>query len=399
MSDLYHKKTVADVDVRDKRVLLRCDMNVPLGDNGEITDDTRIVASLRTIRYILEQGGCVVACSHLGRPKGKVVPALSAAPVARRLAELLGRSVAFAEDVVGPSATQLVAGMRPGDVVFLENVRFEPGEEKNDPALAQKLASFGDLFVNDAFGACHRAHASTAGVAAYLPAVCGFLMADEIETIGSVLSDTARRPVVAILGGSKVTDKLGVIEHLLDKVDALMIGGGMAYTFIKAQGGQIGASLLDAEKLDFVSQMMEKAERNQVQLLLPEDSLAAAAFAPDAQPVPCSSYAIADGMMGLDIGEQARRRFGEVIRKAGTVIWNGPVGVFEFDAFSGGTRAIAEAVADSAGFTLVGGGDSIAALTKFHLEDRIDHISTGGGASLELLEGKALPGITCLMDK
>ena len=395
----YSKKTVQDVDVHGKKVLLRCDFNVPQDkETGAITSDKRIVAALPTIRYLLENGAAVIACSHLGKPKGERKPELSLAPVAKRLSELLDRPVLFAADTVGPDAKAKAAALKPGEILLLENTRFEPGETKNDPALAKELASLAELFVSDAFGTVHRAHASTVGVASYLPAVSGFLVAKELEVMGRALDDP-KRPFVAVLGGAKVSDKINVINNLLNKADTIIIGGGMAYTFAKAQGGSIGQSLLEADKQEYALEMIAKAQEKGVKLLLPVDTLAAKEFSPDAEPVAVDAMAIPDDMQGLDIGPKTVELFCNAVKGAGTIVWNGPMGVFEFDAFAGGTRAMAQALAESGAVTIVGGGDSAAAVEQLGFADRITHISTGGGASLEFLEGKELPGVACLLDK
>ena len=395
----YSKKTVQDVDVHGKKVLLRCDFNVPQDkETGAITSDKRIVAALPTIRYLLENGAAVIACSHLGKPKGERKPELSLAPVAKRLSELLDRPVLFAADTVGPDAKAKAAALKPGEILLLENTRFEPGETKNDPALAKELASLAELFVSDAFGTVHRAHASTVGVASYLPAVSGFLVAKELEVMGRALDDP-KRPFVAVLGGAKVSDKIGVINNLLNKADTIIIGGGMAYTFAKAQGGSIGQSLLEADKQEYALEMIAKAQEKGVKLLLPVDTLAAKEFSPDAEPVAVDAMAIPDDMQGLDIGPKTVELFCNAVKGAGTIVWNGPMGVFEFDAFAGGTRAMAQALAESGAVTIVGGGDSAAAVEQLGFADKITHISTGGGASLEFLEGKELPGVACLLDK
>ena len=395
----YSKKTVQDVDVHGKKVLLRCDFNVPQDkETGAITSDKRIVAALPTIRYLLENGAAVIACSHLGKPKGERRPELSLAPVAKRLSELLDRPVLFAADTVGPDAKAKAAALKPGEILLLENTRFEPGETKNDPALAKELASLAELFVSDAFGTVHRAHASTVGVASYLPAVSGFLVAKELEVMGRALDDP-KRPFVAVLGGAKVSDKINVINNLLNKADTIIIGGGMAYTFAKAKGGSIGQSLLEADKQEYALEMIAKAQEKGVKLLLPVDTLAAKEFSPDAEPVAVDAMAIPDDMQGLDIGPKTVELFCNAVKGAGTIVWNGPMGVFEFDAFAGGTRAMAQALAESGAVTIVGGGDSAAAVEQLGFADRITHISTGGGASLEFLEGKELPGVACLLDK
>ncbi len=396
----YNKKTVKDIDVKGKKVLLRCDFNVPMAKDGSgvITDDKRIRAALPTIQYLLDQGAAVIACSHMGKPKGEVKPELSLKPVAARLSELLGKEVIMAGDVVGPDATAKAAALQPGQILLLENTRFEPGETKNDPELAKKLASMADLYVSDAFGAVHRAHASTAGVADYLPAVSGFLIQKELEIIGGALSDP-KRPLVAILGGSKVSSKIGVINNLLDIADTIIIGGGMCYTFAKAMGASVGKSLLEEDWLDYCKEMMQKAEKKGVKLLLPVDGVAAAEFSADAAPVVVDGNGIPDGMMGMDIGPKTIALYTDAVKDAGTVIWNGPMGVFEFPAFAEGTRAIAKALAESGAITIIGGGDSAAAVQQLGYADKMTHISTGGGASLEFMEGKELPGVACLLDK
>ena len=397
----YNKKSVEDIDVRGKKVLLRCDFNVPL-KAGQITSDKRIVAALPTIRYLLEHGAAVIACSHMGKPKGEWKPELSLAVVAKRLSELLGQEVIMAKDVVGEDAKAKAAALQPGQILLLENTRFMKGETKNDPELSKELASLADLYVNDAFGSAHRAHSSTAGVADYLPAVCGFLIQKEISIMGKALTDPAR-PFVAILGGAKVSDKLNVINNLLEKVDTLIIGGGMAYTFLAAQGCGIGKSLFDAEKVDYCREMLQKAKDKGVQLLLPEDAVVAAGF-PDPIDGPIETKtvpvtAIPGDMLGLDIGEASRKTFGDAVRKAKTVVWNGPMGVFENPTLAAGTIAVAQALAEADAITIVGGGDSAAACEQLGFADKITHISTGGGASLEFLEGLELPGIACLEDK
>jgi 3-phosphoglycerate kinase len=394
----YNKKSVTDIETGGKKVLLRCDFNVPLDkETGEITDEGRIIAALPTIKYLIEKGAAVIACSHFGRPKGEFKPEFSLAPVAQSLSEHLGQPVKMAKDVIGPDAVELAAKLQPGEVMLLENTRFHKEEEKNDPEFAKKLADMADVFVSDAFGSVHRAHASTEGVSRYLPAVSGFLLKKELDNIGGAISDP-KRPLVAILGGAKVSDKLGVIGNLLKKADAIIIGGGMAYTFVKAEGGKIGNSLCEDGEIDAVLKMEEEAKERGVKLLLPTDSLAASEFSNDAEPSIVETCAIPDDMMGLDIGPISAERFSNEISGAGTIVWNGPMGVFEFPKFAEGTRAIANAVADSGAISIIGGGDSAAAVRKFGLEDRITHISTGGGASLEFMEGKVLPGIACLLD-
>ena len=395
----YHKKTINDVDVSGKKVLLRCDFNVPQDkETGAITSDKRIVASLPTIRALLSRGAAVIACSHLGKPKGQRKESLSLAPVAVRLSELLGQEVIFAKDVTGEDAKAKAAALQPGQILLLENLRFDPREEKNDPTFAKELADMAELYVSDAFGTVHRAHASTAGVAAYLPAVSGLLVAKELQIMGGAL-ENPKRPFVAVLGGAKVSDKIGVINNLLDKADTIIIGGGMAYTFAKAQGGEIGKSLCESDKLDYALDMIEKAKKNGVKLLLPTDTLAATEFAPDAESRVVPTGAIPADMEGMDIGPDTTAAFCEAVKGAGTVVWNGPMGFFEFERFAQGTRAMAQALADSGAVTIVGGGDSAAAVEQMGFADKITHISTGGGASLEFLEGIELPGVACLLDK
>ena len=395
----YNKKTILDVDVAGKKILLRCDFNVPQDkETGAITSDKRIVAALPTIRYLLEKKAAVIACSHLGKPKGEWKAKLSLAPVAQRLSELLGQEVIFAKDIVGEDAKAKAAALQGGQIMLLENLRFDPREEKNDPSFAEELASMAELYVSDAFGTVHRAHASTAGVAAYLPAVSGLLVAKELEVMGGALNNP-KRPFVAVLGGAKVSDKIGVINNLLDKADTIIIGGGMAYTFAKAQGGSIGKSLCEEDKLDYAREMIAKAEKNGVKLLLPSDTMAADDFSNDAKRQVVSTMAIPDGWEGMDIGPDTIRTFCDAVKGAGTVVWNGPMGVFEFENFAAGTRARAQALADSGAITIVGGGDSAAAVEQMGFADKITHISTGGGASLEFLEGLELPGVACLLDK
>ena len=418
----YNKKTVRDVDVQGKKVLLRCDFNVPLAKDGSgvITDDKRIRAALPTIQYLLDQGAAVIACSHLGKPaatfesyakkqaeKGKEateeswkksLKELSLAPVAKRLSELLGRPVIMAEDVVGPDAQAKAAALKPGEIMLLENTRFEKGETKNDPDLAKAMASMAEVYVSDAFGAVHRAHASTAGVADYLPAVSGFLIQKELEIIGGALANP-KRPLVAILGGSKVSSKIGVINNLLEIADTIIIGGGMAYTFSAAQGGQVGDSLLEADWESYALEMVEKAKAKGVKLLLPVDTVIADAFAPDANSRVVKAGEIPAGWQGLDIGPETVKLYCEAVAGAGTVIWNGPMGVFEFPAFAAGTKAVAEALSRTNAITIIGGGDSAAAVEQLGYADKMTHISTGGGASLEFMEGKELPGVACLLDK
>ena len=395
----YNKKTIMDVDVAGKKILLRCDFNVPQDKaTGEITSDKRIVAALPTIRYLLDKGAAVIACSHLGKPKGEWKEKLSLAPVAKRLSELLGREVIFARDIVGEDAKAKAAALKGGEIMLLENLRFDIREEKNDPEFAKELASMAELYVSDAFGTVHRAHASTAGVAAFLPAVSGLLVAKELEIMGKALDDP-KRPFVAVLGGAKISDKLGVIRNLLDKADTIIIGGGMAYTFAKAQGGAIGKSLCENDKLDYALEMIEKARKNGVKLLLPTDTVAADSFSNDAKRMVVSTMDIPADYEGMDIGPDTTRTFCDAVKGAGTVVWNGPMGVFEFENFAAGTRAMAQALADSGAVTIVGGGDSAAAVEQMGFADKITHISTGGGASLEFLEGLELPGVACLLDK
>ena len=396
----YNKKTVKDIDVKGKKVLLRCDFNVPQDKaTGAITDDKRIRAALPTIQYLLDQGAAVIACSHLGKPKNGPEAKFSLAPVAKRLSELLdGKEVIMAADVVGEDAKAKAAALQPGQILLLENTRFEKGETKNDPELAKAMASMAEVYVSDAFGAVHRAHASTAGVAAYLPAVSGFLIEKELEIMGGALANP-KRPLVAILGGSKVSSKIGVINHLLDIANVIIIGGGMAYTFAKAQGGSVGTSLLESDWLDYCNDMIAKAKEKGVKLLLPVDTLCAKEFSADAEPVLHDTMSIPDDMMGMDIGPKTVEEYAAAVKGAGTVIWNGPMGVFEFPKFAEGTRAIAKALADTDAITIIGGGDSAAAVAQMGFAGKMTHISTGGGASLEFLEGKELPGVACLLDK
>lgn len=394
-----NKKTVRDIDVAGKKVLVRCDFNVPMDDAGNITDENRINGALPTIKYLLDNGAKAILCSHMGRPKGEFNPKYSLKPVAKRLGELLGKEVVMAEDVIGDSAKAVTANMKNGDVVMLENVRFHKEETKNDPEFSKQLASLAEIFVNDAFGTAHRAHASTAGVADYLPAVAGFLIEREIEVMGNALAEP-KRPFVAILGGAKVSDKIGVIENLLDKVDTLIIGGGMAYTFLKAKGYSVGDSLCEEDKVPLAKQLMEKAEKNKVEMLLPAGNIVANTFAADAEAKYVPSDAMPDGWMGMDIGSITIETFSKAIKKAKTIIWNGPMGVFEFPRFAKGTKAIAEAIASNQdAVSIIGGGDSAAAVEQLGYADKMTHISTGGGASLEFLEGKTLPGIACLLPK
>lgn len=391
------KKTIRDVDVQGKRVLMRVDFNVPMQDDT-ITDDRRIRAALPTIKHAIEAGGKVILMSHLGRPKGKPDDAFRLDPVAKRLSELLGQPVQKVDDCIGADVEQAVAKLEPGDVLLLENVRFYAQETDNDPEFAKALAALGDIFVNDAFGTAHRAHASTTGVADYLPAVSGFLMEKELEFLGGAVEEP-KRPFVAILGGAKVKDKIAVIESLLNKVDTLIIGGGMAYTFLKAQGYEVGNSLLDGERLEFCRSIMAKAEEKGVELLLPVDVVVAKEYGPDAEHKVVSSREMPADWEGLDIGPETAKRFSAAVKDAGTVVWNGPMGVFEFEAFAKGTLSVAQALADSSAVTIIGGGDSAAAVEQMGLADKMTHVSTGGGASLEFLEGKVLPGVAALDDK
>ena len=392
-----NKKSVEDLEVAGKKVLVRCDFNVKM-ENGVITSDKRIVASLPTIKYLIDNGAKVILCSHLGRPKGEVVPEFSLAPVAVRLGELLGKEVKMAKDVVGESAQALAAELKDGEVLLLENVRYEKGETKNDPELSKKFAALADLYVNDAFGSAHRAHSSTTGVADYLPAACGYLIQKEIEFIGGALANP-KRPLVAILGGAKVSDKIGVITNLLDKCDTIIIGGGMAYTFMKALGYEIGTSLLEADRVEDAKNMMETAKAKGVKFLIPVDNKIGKEYAPDTEAMVIDSDSIPEGWMGLDIGPKTQALFAEAVKGSGTVIWNGPMGVSEWENFAAGTIAVATAVAESGAISIIGGGDSAAAVQKLGFADKMSHISTGGGASLEFLEGKELPGIYALNDK
>ena len=397
--DALNKKTIEDIDVKGKKVLARCDFNVPLKD-GEITNDKRIVAALPTIKYLMEHGAKVILCSHLGRPKGEYKPEFSLAPVAKRLSEYLGVEVKLAEDaeVVGPNAKAMAAELKDGEVMLLENVRYRAEETKNEENFSKELASLADIFVNDAFGTAHRAHCSTTGVAAYLPAVCGYLIQKEIKFMGGALANP-KRPLVAILGGAKVSDKIGVIENLIDKCDTIIIGGGMAYTFMKYLGHNIGISLLEADWVEKAGEMMKKAEDKGVKFLIPVDNKVGKEYDENTEAKIVSSDDIPDGWMGLDIGPKTQEVFANAIKGAGTVIWNGPMGVSEWDNFAAGTISVAKAVADSGAISIIGGGDSVAAVTKLGFADKMSHISTGGGASLEFLEGKDLPGICALQDK
>ena len=392
-----NKKTIEDINVSGKKVLIRCDFNVPLKD-GEIVDDKRIRESIPTLKYLLDNNAAVIACSHLGRPKEFGDKTFSLAPVAKRLSELLGIPVTLAEDVVGEDAKAKASAIKSGELVLLENVRWEPLETKNDHKLSEKFAALADIYVNDAFGTAHRAHSSTVGVAGFLPAVCGYLIQKEIKIMGGAL-ETPGRPFVAILGGAKVSDKIGVIQNLLDKVDTLIIGGGMAYTFLKANGGSIGDSLLEEDKIELAKEIQQKAIANNVKLLLPVDDKAADGYKPDANTMLVDSMSMPDGWQGLDIGPRTAEIFSDAIRGAKTVVWNGPMGVSEWDAFASGTVAVAKAIAESNATSIIGGGDSAAAVEKLGFADVITHISTGGGASLEFLEGLDLPGISALNNK
>lgn len=397
--DALNKKTIEDIDVKGKKVLARCDFNVPLKD-GEITNDKRIVAALPTIKYLMEHGAKVILCSHLGRPKGEYKPEFSLAPVAKRLSEYLGVEVKLAEDaeVVGANAKAMAAELKDGEVMLLENVRYRAEETKNEENFSKELASLADIFVNDAFGTAHRAHCSTTGVASYLPAVCGYLIQKEIKFMGGALANP-KRPLVAILGGAKVSDKIGVIENLIDKCDTIIIGGGMAYTFMKYLGHNIGTSLLEADWVEKAGEMMKKAEDKGVKFLIPVDNKVGKEYDENTEAKVVSSDEIPDGWMGLDIGPETQEIFADAIKGAGTVIWNGPMGVSEWENFAAGTISVAKAVADSGAISIIGGGDSVAAVTKLGFADKMSHISTGGGASLEFLEGKDLPGICALQDK
>ena len=393
----YNKKNIEDINVSGKKVLVRCDFNVPLKD-GVITSDKRIVEAIPTIKYLLSQGAAVILCSHMGKPKGEVNPKYTLAPVAARLTEILGQEVKLAPDTIGPETKAMAAALECGQALLLENTRFDKREEKNDPEFAKELASMAEIFVNDAFGAAHRAHASTAGVADYLPAVCGYLIQKEIGVMGKALEDPAR-PFVAILGGAKVSDKIGVINNLLEKCDTIIIGGGMAYTFFKALGNEVGTSICEYDKLDLAREMLAKAKERKVNFLLPVDNVIGREYDENTPFMRIYSDSIPDGWMGLDIGEKTQELYSKSIEGAGTVIWNGPMGVSEWENFASGTRAVAKAVAESGSVSIIGGGDSAAAVEQLGYADKMTHISTGGGASLEFLEGLELPGIACLQDK
>jgi len=393
-----NKKTVEDIDLKGKKILVRCDFNVPQDDEGNITDNRRIVESLKTINYLLSQNAKVILCSHLGRPKGEFNNKYSLAPIAKELAKLLGKDVALAADVIGEDAKTLTTNMAEGEIVLLENVRFHKEEEENDSAFSKELASLADIFVNDAFGTAHRAHSSTAGVAEYLPAVCGYLIKKEIEIMGGAL-ENPKRPFVAILGGKKVSDKISVIDNLIEKVDELLICGGMTFTFLKAQGYEVGNSICETDKLDLAKRLLEKAEAKGIKMLLPVDTHIGKEFSNDTEDKFVSSYEIPEGWEGFDIGPETIKVYSEEVKKAGTVIWNGPAGVFELNKFAIGTNEIAKVLSESEAITIIGGGDSAAAVEKAGLAEKMTHVSTGGGASLEFLEGKTLPGIDCLMNK
>ena len=393
-----NKKTVEDIDVAGKRVLVRCDFNVPFDGEGNISDPKRINEAMKTIKYLVDHKAKVILCSHLGRPKGEFNMKYSLAPVAAYLSKALGQEVKMAKDVIGESAKSIAASLQDGEVELLENVRFHKEEEKNDPAFAKELASMAEIYVNDAFGTAHRAHASTAGVADYLPAVCGYLIQKEISIMGGALADP-KRPFVAILGGAKVSDKIGVINNLIDKVDTLIIGGGMAYTFMKSLGYSIGTSICEDDKVEMAKDMMAKAKEKGVAFLIPEDTVIADKYDANAESKIVPSDSIPDDWMGLDIGPKTREKFAAAIKNAGTVVWNGPMGVSEWEKFAAGTIAVANAVAESGAISIIGGGDSAAAVEKLGFADKMTHISTGGGASLEFLEGKELPGVACLLDQ
>ncbi|RIU94558.1 phosphoglycerate kinase [Oceanobacillus picturae] len=392
-----NKKTLQDIDVKGKKVFCRVDFNVPMKD-GEVTDDTRIKAALPTIEYLSEQGATVILASHLGRPKGEAVEELRLDPVAKRLSDLLGKEVVKTDEVYGSEVNEALSRLSDGDILLLENVRFEAGEEKNDEQLAQAFADMADIYVNDAFGAAHRAHASTAGVAEKLPAVAGKLLEKEIAVLGKAL-ENPERPFTAIIGGAKVKDKINVIDNLLDKVDNLIVGGGLAYTFIKAQGHEIGKSLLEEDKLDLAKEFMQKAKNNGVNFVLPVDVVVADDFSEDANTKIVDIEEIPADWEALDIGPKTREKYSQIVADSKLVIWNGPMGVFELNVFAGGTKAVAESLANTEGYTVIGGGDSAAAVEKFDYAEDMDHVSTGGGASLEFMEGKALPGVEALNDK
>lgn len=392
-----NKLTVKDLDLKGKKVFCRVDFNVPM-KNGEVTDDTRIKAALPTITYLSEQGAKVILASHLGRPKGQAVDELRLDAVAKRLSDLIGKEVVKTDSVYGSEVDEAISGLHDGDLLLLENVRFEAGEEKNDPALAEAFANMADVYVNDAFGAAHRAHASTAGIAEKLTSAAGFLMEKELSVLGKAL-ENPDRPFTAIIGGAKVKDKIGVIDNLLDKVDNLIIGGGLAYTFVKAQGHEIGKSLLEEDKIDLAKEFMKKAEEKGVNFVLPEDVVVADDFSEEANTKIVSTSEIPSDWEALDIGPKTREKYAQIVKDSKLVIWNGPMGVFELNVFANGTKAVAEALAETEGYTVIGGGDSAAAVEKFDLADKMDHVSTGGGASLEFMEGKVLPGVEALTNK
>lgn len=394
----YNKKDITDINVENKKVLVRCDFNVPFDENKNITDTSRIDKSLKTIKYLISHKAKVILCSHLGRPKGEFNLNFSLLPVAKYLSQALNLNVKMATDVVGENAKELSEALKPGEVMLLENVRFHHEEEKNDPDFSKKLASLAEIYVNDAFGTAHRAHASTCGVAAYLPSVCGFLIQKELEVMGNALNNP-QKPFVAILGGSKVSDKIGVINNLLDKVDALIIGGGMAYTFMNALGYSIGESICEPDKVNLAKDIMVKVKEKDVKFLIPVDNKVGLEYKPDTEYKVVDSDSIPEGWMGLDIGPKTEALFANALQGAKTIVWNGPMGVSEWENFSSGTLAVAKAVADSGAISIIGGGDSAAAIEKLGLADKMTHISTGGGASLKFLEGKELPGIACLEDK
>ena len=393
-----NKKTIEDIDVNGKKVLARCDFNVPFDDEGNITDPKRITEALPTIKYLASHGAKVILCSHLGRPKGEFNMKYSLAPVAKYLSNVLGKEVPIAKDVIGDSAKSLASNLKNGDIMLIENVRFHKEEEKNDPSFSKALASLADIYVNDAFGTAHRAHSSTTGVASYLPAVCGYLIQKEIDIMGSALNNP-KRPFIAILGGAKVSDKIGVINNLIDNVDTLIIGGAMSYTFLKSSGYNVGNSLLEADKIELAKEIIQKAKDKGIKFLLPLDDKVGKEFKPDTETMIVNSDSIPDGWEGLDIGPKTQKLFSDAISNAATVIWNGPMGVSEWDAFASGTIAIATAVANSGAISIIGGGDSAAAIEKLGFADKMTHISTGGGASLEFLEGLELPGIAALSNK
>ena len=393
-----NKKTVKDIDLKGKKVLVRCDFNVPMNENQEITDNTRIVAALPTIKYLLENNCAIILCSHLGRPKGEFKPEYSLKPVAKELEKLLGKEIIMANDVIGEDAKAKAQELQNGQIMLLENVRFHKEETENDKEFSKQLASMAEVYVSDAFGSTHRAHSSTAGVAEFLPAVSGFLIEKELQFLGNAVSNP-ERPFVAILGGAKVSDKIGVIDNLLEKVDTLIIGGGMAYTFFKAQGYEVGNSICEMDKLDLAKELMKKAEEKRVKLMLPIDTKIAKEYKADAESKTVKYDEIPEGWEGLDIGEETIKLYAQILKNAKTVVWNGPLGVFEFEQFAIGTDKIAKILSEINATTIIGGGDSSAAVKKAGLEDKMTHISTGGGASLEFLEGKALPGIECLLDK